>query len=76
MMMNILYQLLKRIISVDFLPWLNFILSSNYFKLHKCCGIRKTLVKAFGSFCLDQQFDLISRFYQLKHFENFSNMTQ
>lgn len=76
MMMNIFYQLLKRVISVYFLPWLNSILSSNYFKLHKHCGIRKILVKAFGSFCLDQQFDLIPRFSQLKHFENFSNVTQ
>lgn len=74
--MDILYQLLKRVTSVHLLPWLNSILSSRYPELHKCRGIRKTLVKASRRFRLVQQFDQIPCFSQLKHFENFSSMTQ
>ena len=76
MMVNILYQFLKELTGIHLLSWFNSILSSSYPELHKRRRIRKTLVEASGYFCLDQQFDQIARFSQLKHFGYFSGMIQ
>lgn len=76
MMIDILQQFLKRVTYIYLLLCFNLILHFSYLKLDKCYRIKKILVKIFRHICLDQQFDQISHFSQLKHFRNFSDMTQ
>lgn len=76
MIVDILHQLLKNVISVHLLIWLNDIISNSCSEMRKQLDIKKTLEKAPGRVCLDHPFYLIPLFAYLKYFKDYSRIIQ
>lgn len=66
MIVDILHQLLKEVVSIHLFQWLKSIISTSYSETQKQPGVKKSLEKVIERVYLDQQFYDILLFLNLK----------
>ncbi len=76
-MLNILHQLLKRVVdSTHMLQWLKTIIGAKFKGTRVKAGTTKSLQQANGTVLLDQRFRVVSSYPTLKIFKEYTEVKQ